>query len=147
VRRIDPDTFNVELSVNIESKYFGEGSTYYTDADGNGRLIEITWKRQTGWIYDAETLTQLKEFTYTTTSPEHEGWGITYDASKEEFIVSDGTQYLYVWDRDTLAEKRKIAVTRFNGRSQNNLNELEYMDGLICCNIWYRDGKYCVLAS
>ncbi|KAL7541193.1 hypothetical protein ACHAXR_010715 [Thalassiosira sp. AJA248-18] len=145
VRRINPDTFEVELSVDIPVAFFGEGSTYYTDANGNGRLIEITWKRHIGFIYDSETLKTLKQFEYTTTpSRGNQGWGITYDSSKQEFIVSDGTQYLYFWDRDTLAEKRKVAVTRFDGKEQDQLNELEYIGGLICCNIWHRDDIICV---
>ncbi|KAL7536283.1 hypothetical protein ACHAXR_007046 [Thalassiosira sp. AJA248-18] len=139
VRRINPATFAVELSVDADSIYFCEGSTFYTDADGNGRLIMITWQEQTGFIYDPETLQQLKKFEYSTTAPGHQGWGITYDASNAHFVVSDGSKYLYFWDRDTLEEKRKVAVTRFDGREQDRLNELEYMDGLVCCNIWYSD--------
>jgi glutamine cyclotransferase len=145
VQRLNPDTFDVELSVDMGGQFFGEGSTFYRDAEGNGRLIIITWQEQTGFIYDSETLEKLREFKYTTTPPQHEGWGITYDASEQEFIVSDGSNYLYFWDRDTLVEKRKVAVTRrFDGRYQNQLNELELIDGLVCCNIWYSDEIICV---
>ena len=145
IQRLNPDTFDVELSVDIGGQFFGEGSTFYRDAEGNGRLIIITWQEQTGFIYDSETLEKLKEFKYTTTPPQHEGWGITYDASEQEFIVSDGSNYLYFWDRDTIVEKRKVAVTRrFDGRNQNQLNELELIDGLVCCNIWYSDEIICV---
>merc|ERR1712194_366735 len=41
-------------------------------------------------------------------------------------------------------EKRRVAVARFDGRPQTQLNELEFMDGLVCCNIWYRDIIICV---
>lgn len=140
VRRINPDTFEVELSKDVDGKYFGEGSTTYTDAVGNERLIEITWKKQTGFTYNAKTLEQLTEFKYTTSSG-NQGWGITYDESNQEFIVSDGSQYLFFWDRDTLKEKRRVAVTRFNGSEQRQLNELEYIDGLVCANIWYQDAS------
>lgn len=148
VQRLNPSTFDVELSVDLDGRYFGEGSTFYRDAKGNGRLIMITWQEQTGFIYDSETLERLEEFNYKTTPPRHEGWGITYDASKQEFIVSDGSNFLYFWDRDTLAEKRKVAVTRMvDGRDQDQLNELELMDGLVCCNIWYSDEIICVDTS
>ena len=86
----------------------------------------------------------MKDFTYKTTAPGNEGWGITYDASKKEFIVSDGSKYLYFWDRDTLSVNRYVTVTRLNGSEQKNLNELEYMGGLVCCNIWYSDTIICV---
>ena len=144
LRKINPDTFKVEQSVDLDHRFFGEGSTFYTDKDGNNRIIEITWKSQTGMIYDADTLEQLSTFQYTTTAPKHEGWGITYDETNQEFIVSDGSAYLYFWDRDTLQEKRKVVVSRLDGQGQNMLNELEFMGGLVCCNIWHRDDIICV---
>lgn len=144
VRRINPNTFEVEKSVDIDDKFFGEGSVQYFDADGNGRLICITWQEQTGFIYDSETLQALQTFNFTTTPPKNEGWGITYYALNQEFIVSDGSRFLYFWDRDTLVQKRKVEVTRLDGSFQDRLNELEYMDGLICCNIWYSDDIICV---
>eukprot|EP00804_Cyclotella_cryptica_P029106 CCRYP_005283-RA/>CCRYP_005283-RA protein AED:0.21 eAED:0.21 QI:0/0.66/0.5/1/0.33/0.25/4/85/927 len=144
LHKINPESFEVESSVDIERKYFGEGSTFFTDSDGNARIIEITWKEQTGFIYDANTLERLSTFQYTTTAPHHEGWGITYDESNQQFIVSDGSSYLYFWDRDTFQERRKVEVTRTNGQTQNMLNELEFMDGLVCCNIWHSDDIICV---
>ena len=145
VRRINSNTFDVDLSVDVDVKYFGEGSTFFRDLHGNGRLIQITWQEQTGFIYDSETLEKISEFKYTTTPEDgNQGWGITYDADRQEFIVSDGTQYLYFWDRDTLAEMRRVEVTRFDGYEQRQLNELEYMGGLVCCNIWHSDDIICV---
>lgn len=67
VRRINPNTFKVEKSVDTDSTYFGEGSAFFRDADGNGRLIELTWREQTGFIYDSDTLKVLRQFKYTTT--------------------------------------------------------------------------------
>lgn len=144
LRKINPNTFEVEQSVDLDGRFFGEGSTFYTDKEGNSRIIEITWKSQTGIIYDADTFEQLSTFRYTTTAPKHEGWGITYNEANQEFIVSDGSPYLYFWDRDTLKEKRKVVVSRLNGQGQNMLNELEFMDGLVCCNIWHMDDIICV---
>jgi glutamine cyclotransferase len=144
VQRINPGTYDIDASVDLEPRYFGEGSTCYTDADGNFQLIAITWTSQTGFIYNPATLQRHREFKYETTPPRHEGWGITYDSSNQEFIVSDGSHFLYFWDRDTLVEKRKISVTRFDGREQNQLNELEFIDGLVCCNIWHSDHIICV---
>ncbi|KAL9187698.1 hypothetical protein ACHAXT_006076 [Thalassiosira profunda] len=145
VRRINPTTFEVELSIDIDAQYFGEGCAFFTDADGNGRLIHITWREQTGFIYDAATLQRLRTFQYTTTPNRgNQGWGITYDTSKQEFIVSDGTSRLFFWDRDTLVEKRSVTVARFDGTEQARLNELELIDGLVCCNIWYSDHIICV---
>ena len=58
--------------------------------------------------------------------------------------MSDGSHFLYFWDRDTLTQKRKVVVTRFDGREQNQLSELEFIDGLVCCNIWHSDHIICV---
>lgn len=43
-----------------------------------------------------------------------------------------------------MAEKRRITVTRTDGTEQDELNELEMIDGLVCCNIWYSDEIICV---
>ncbi len=145
VRCINSRTYDVDLSVDVDAKYFGEGSAFFRDSHGNGRLIHITWQEQMGFIYDSETLDKISQFKYTTTPEDgNQGWGITYDPSRQEFIVSDGTQYLYFWDRDTLAEMRRVEVTRFDGYEQRQLNELEYIDGLVCCNIWHSDDIICV---
>ena len=66
VRRINPQTFDVQLSVDLERQYFGEGSTFYRDAQGHDKLIQITWRKRTGFIYDAWTLDTLSQFQYTT---------------------------------------------------------------------------------
>ena len=143
--KISPSTYTPLKSISIDRQLFGEGSTYYTDSNGNGRIIMITWKKQAGFIYDADSFELVKAFTYTTTAPKHEGWGITYNPSTNEFIVSDGSSFLYIWDVDTLEEKRKVEVTRLGtGKPQGMLNELEYMDGLVCCNIWHSDEIICV---
>lgn len=72
------------------------------------------------------------------------GWGMTYIPDKKEFVVSDGSPFLYFWDRDTLKPTRSVTVHRFDGKEQANLNELEFMDGLVCMNIWYKDDIICV---
>ncbi len=35
-------------------------------------------------------------------------------------------------------------MTRSDGTEQDELNELEMIDGLVCCNIWYSDEIICV---
>ena len=64
-------TFSVSNQFNF--KFFGEGSTYFTDKDGNNRLIQITYQKQTGFIYDPETLEELSKFNFATTEPDNEG--------------------------------------------------------------------------
>jgi len=143
VRRINPDTFEVEKSIDTPRQFFGEGSTCFIGRDGKEYLIEITWREQRGFIYDVPSLELVHSFDYTTTPPENQGWGITYDHKKNELIVSDGSEYLYFWDVETFKEKRKVAVTRFDGRRQDQINELEFMDGLVCYNVWHDEEIIC----
>ena len=62
--------------------------------------------------------------------------GITHDET--QLIVSDGSQYLYFHDPATLKETRRISVHSVSGGIKN-LNELEYVEGLILANIWKQD--------
>eukprot|EP00986_Skeletonema_menzelii_P003211 scaffold967_cov148-Skeletonema_menzelii.AAC.5 len=143
VRRINPDTFEVEKSIDTPREFFGEGSTCFIGRDGKEYLIEITWREHRGFVYEVPSLELLHSFDYTTTAPAHQGWGITYDPKKHELIVSDGSEYLYFWDIENFETKRKVAVTRFDGRKQTQINELEFMDGLVCYNIWHEDDIIC----
>jgi glutamine cyclotransferase len=52
--------------------------------------------------------------------------------------MSDGTSTIYFLDPNTFVDKRKIQVTR-NGKTVDNLNELEYIEGQIWANIYTSD--------
>lgn len=163
LRQLDPNNGNVLNSISLESRFFGEGIAYYKDADGNGRIIQITWREQQGYIYDADALNEdgtnsfplVRQFTYTTTTTE--GWGITYWEETQQFVVSDGSHFLHFWDRDTLEWNRTMAVRMpvDNGgrgttelRALQRLNELEWFHDTtansdvgpwILANVWYQD--------
>lgn len=117
----------------MESALFGEGMTWIP---GN-KLVQITWKSQRGFIYDAESLDLIKEFKFSSTRKE--GWGITWDACKNELIETDGSEFLHFWDPETMREKRKIAVNRLNGKPAKEMNEIEFWRGRVLANIWYED--------
>ncbi|KAK1739185.1 glutaminyl-peptide cyclotransferase [Skeletonema marinoi] len=143
VRRINPDTFEVEKSIDTPREFFGEGSTCFIGKDGKEYLIEITWRERRGFVYEVPSLELLHSFDYTTTAPGNQGWGITYDPNNHELIVSDGSEYLYFWDVENFEMKRRVTVTRFDGEIQDQINELEFMDGLVCYNIWHEDEIIC----
>ena len=126
LRKVDPATGQVLLQHDLGNDFFGEGVTLFGD-----KLYQLTWQNQTGFVYDPETFTELRRFTYPT-----EGWGITHD--EQQLIVSDGTPTLYFWDPLTLQETRRITVT-FQGQLVPQLNELETIDGEIWANIWQTD--------
>jgi glutamine cyclotransferase len=142
VRRVDPNTGQVLEAKKVDDQYFGEGVAHFIDKNGEACLIQLTWEEKTGFIYRISDLELLKTFHYETTNGQ--GWGITYDESKQEFIVSDGSSWLLFWDRDSLQEKKRVQVqlTRHEqGTTKtspiNHLNELEYYNGYVLSNVWY----------
>ena len=71
-----------------------------------------------------------------------EGWGITnfvQGGGKQNFglYVSDGTSKIQVVDGDTYSTLRTITVRDEQGKEIQNLNELEFVNGLIWSNIWF----------
>jgi glutaminyl-peptide cyclotransferase len=133
LRELDPETGAVLKTIPMDTKYFGEGLTYY-----NGTLIQLTWQSQTGFLYDASNLDAApKTFHFTTTK--NEGWGLTYDPHRHELIESDGSDNLHIWDPDTLEPIRVVPVTRLSGKPAIKMNELEYWRGKILANVWYQD--------
>jgi len=118
-------TGEIDVKVEIDrNKYFGEGIVFLDD-----RLFQLTYKNQIGFIYNAKDFKQIGSFSY----KNKEGWGMTTDG--QSIIMSDGTNYLYYWDPDSLTEIKRINVT-YNGSSALYANELEYINGFIYANIW-----------
>lgn len=126
LRRVEPETGEVQQIISLPDNYFGEGIVLWED-----QIIQITWQEQTAFVYDRETFEQIGEFTYDT-----EGWGITHDG--RQLIMSDGTNTLYFRDPETFAETGQIQV--MDGSTPiSQLNELEYIDGEVWANIWQTD--------
>lgn len=130
---VDPKTGDTLQRYDMESKFFAEGLAHV-----NGKLIQLTYKSNTGFIYNIKNLTEApKRFEFHSTT--NEGWGLTYDQKNNELIMSDGSEFLHFWDADTLKEKRKVSVTRMNGKRADDINELEFWRGRVIANVWYRD--------
>lgn len=126
VYKIDFAKQSVLNSIDLDNKYFGEGITIMGD-----KLYQLTWQSFTGFVYNKNTLNKLHEFSYAT-----EGWGLTNDGKL--LIMSDGSEKIYFIDTTTLQETRRIEVYDNEG-PVTQLNELEYVDGLIYANIYCTD--------
>lgn len=126
LRRVELDTGKVLQQVNIPSPYFAEGLTLL-----KGKLYQLTWQHQRGFIYDAWTFEKIGEFSYS-----GEGWGLTNDG--ESLILSDGTNRLRFLNPDNFQVKRSITVLE-QRRAITDLNELEYVHGEIYANVWHTD--------
>ena len=126
LRKVDPASGTVLQQHDLAEEYFGEGIVLFGD-----KIYQLTWKSNTGFIYDKDSFEELGTFNYPT-----EGWGFTHNGS--ELIMSDGTANLYFWDPETLTETRRIEVT-YQGQPLLRLNELEYFDDAIWANVWQTD--------
>lgn len=126
LRKVEPETGAVLLEKRLDAQYFAEGLALL-----EGKLYQLTWKENTGFIYDPQDFRQLGTFSYPT-----EGWGLTTDGSS--LILSDGSATLYFLDPQTLQTTRALQVN-LDGAPLDRLNELEYIRGEIYANIWYKD--------
>jgi glutamine cyclotransferase len=124
LREVDLQTGRVLKKVDVPEPFFAEGITLL-----NGKIYQLTWQHQIGFIYSAQTLEKTGQFQYT-----GEGWGITNDG--HSLIMSDGSNRIRFIDPDSFRVIKTIAVT--DGRTAiNELNELEYVNGEIYANIWH----------
>lgn len=126
VRRVELKTGKVLQQVDLPADVFGEGLTLWND-----RLIQLSWRGREAFEYDLKTLERTGSWKYA-----GEGWGLTHDG--ESLIVSDGSAILRFIDPDTHEVRRRVRVVD-QARPVDNLNELEYVDGMILANIWYSD--------
>jgi glutaminyl-peptide cyclotransferase len=123
IRQADLKTGKVVRRKDLDPEYFGEGIVIWKD-----RLIQLTWKNETGFVYDLKTFAVRSTFHYP-----GEGWALTQDGS--HVIMSDGTSDLRILDPDSLSEIGRIHVT-CDGHAIRNINELEWVKGEIYANIW-----------
>lgn len=122
---VDTATGKIDVKAELDKTiYFGEGMVIL-----KGKVFQVTYKNQKGFIYDAENFKNLGEFSYTN----KEGWGLTTDG--KSIIMSDGTSYLTYIDPDSFKITRILEVAE-NDRIVENLNELEFIKGFIYANIW-----------
>jgi glutaminyl-peptide cyclotransferase len=112
--------------IKLPARYFGEGIVNW-----GPRLIQLTWRAQTGFVYELASLRLQRQFRYS-----GEGWGLTQNG--RWIIMSDGTPELRFLDPQTLAEAGRLEVS-YEGRPLRNLNELEWVRGEIYANIWQTD--------
>ena len=124
LRRVDLETGEVVQIHTLPDQYFGEGLTIWQD-----RIIQLTWRENTGFIYEKESFDLLDTFTYPT-----EGWGLTHDG--EQLIMSDGSDTLYFLDPDTFVENGRIQVRDERGNPVVRLNEMAHIEGEVYANVW-----------
>ena len=93
-------------------------------------------------IYEKNSLELVGSKTYNTHTGE--GWGITYDGTN--LIVSDGSNFLMFYSMpsdltssEQLVQLRKVRVVDPETDADvRHVNELEYVDGYVYANLWYK---------
>jgi len=123
LRRVDLKSGKARSIRPLAGHYFAEGLTAFGD-----RLVQLTWRSGTGFVYRRADLAPAGTFHYTT-----EGWGLTHDG--RNLIMSDGSATLTFLDPARFTEVRRVDVRDANGPVAL-LNELEYVGGSIYANVW-----------
>ncbi|MFP9115195.1 glutaminyl-peptide cyclotransferase [Flavobacterium sp. RHBU_3] len=125
LRKNDYKTGKAYKEITLDGKYFGEGVTVF-----NNKIYQLTWRENTGFVYNAGNLNKVKDFTY---FKQIEGWGLTHD--DKNLYQSDGSITIYKLDPETLNEVSSVNVYAEN-RKVEELNELEWVDGKIYANVY-----------
>jgi glutaminyl-peptide cyclotransferase len=126
IRKVKPETGEVVQRHELPPQYFGEGIVRWKD-----KLIQLTYKAQVGFVFDAAGFNLLREFNYP-----GEGWAMTHDGRR--ILMSDGTPQIRFWDPETLREQGRLTVSE-NGAPLPNVNELEWIEGEVWANVWLTD--------
>jgi glutaminyl-peptide cyclotransferase len=120
----DLETGKVQKEHKLEDRFFGEGVTVLRDT-----IYQLTYREGVVHVYDAKTFKKLKELPYTN----GEGWGLTNDGTY--LIGTNNGNGLFYYEPGTFKLVKRVDVTE-NDTPAVNINELEYVDGLIYANQW-----------
>jgi glutamine cyclotransferase len=132
LRKLDPENHSKSLqSFDIPEKYFGEGITHYKDGRGNDRILQITWRERTAFVYDAHSIELLFAFKYHVESSNGEGWGVTHNPNQNEFVVSDGSEYLFFWDVSSLDECELNLETSAKNDESSGPDDFKFCDVVV----------------
>lgn len=124
LRKVEITTGKVLQKYDLPRQFFGEGITILGD-----KIYQVTWREQTGFVYDLKDFKLLREFRYL-----GEGWGLANDGTN--LIMSDGTHVIRYLDPETARITRTLVVLDERGKPVMKLNELEYVNDEIWANVW-----------
>jgi glutamine cyclotransferase len=128
LRKLDIQSGEAVQVKPLAKEYFGEGITILGD-----KIYQLTWYAATAFVYDLASFDLLNTLPYPL---DVEGWGLTTDG--RDLIMGDGSSELFYLDPGTFALKKRLKVT-LNDSAVFNINELEYIDGVIFANVWQTD--------
>ena len=123
---LDTNMKYIKNPVILDKQYFGEGATLL-----NNKIYQLTWKEHKVLVYDPKTLKKMDEIYWP-----YEGWGITNNDSS--LIINTGGSNLYFVNPADFKVTKTLGV--FNNYGYvSNINELEYVNGVIYANVYLTD--------
>lgn len=126
LRMIDPLSGTILRRRTLPAPLFGEGLAYF-----DGKLIQLTWKEGTAYVYRATDFSLRHTFSF-----KGEGWGLTADDLA--CYMSDGSSEITIRSPVDFTEKRRIKV-RVGEKTIAGINELELAGHALYANIWQED--------
>ncbi len=127
LREVDLTTGNVLRQVDNDAQVFAEGLALRA-----GQLYQLTLDEGLAYIWDRGSFAPVG-----TVNSRIPAWGLTYIASTDRFVFSDGTSTLRFLN-SSFQETGSLNVTD-NGVAVDDLNELEYVRGYILANRFLTD--------
>jgi glutaminyl-peptide cyclotransferase len=123
IRMIDPATGAVLRQQDLPAEVFGEGLAATAD-----KLVQLTWKELTAYVYDPATFEIERELGY-----QGEGWGLCFDGL-DFYMTSGGTELVR---RDAVSFKPLSTLTvRAPGSEVSGANELECVGDHVWANVY-----------
>ena len=116
----------IDKTIKLDSIYFGEGISIL-----NNKIYQLTWNEHKVFVYDASTLKKINELTWSL-----EGWGMTNNG--KELLISTGSSNIYFVDPGNFKILKQIIVSDNYG-PVSDVNELEYVNGVIYANVYETD--------
>lgn len=123
LRRIDILTGEIKQEKKLPSSFFAEGIAVCSN-----RIYQLTWKEQTGFIYDRQSFQVLQVFNY-----QGEGWGLCCDG--ETLWMSDGSSRLFQRDKKNFGAL-KILDVHLENTPILFLNDLSCVGDHLYANVW-----------
>lgn len=120
---LDLKTGKVLRSKKLLKSVFGEGVAVQDD-----HIIQLTWQSGWAYIYNKQTMKMVDIMPI-----ESEGWGVT--TNKDKYYISNGSHKIDIYSVKTKKRIDTIPVYS-SGIPVSNLNELEWINGMILSNVW-----------
>ena len=123
------NSLKIEKKIDFPKNIFLEGITFF-----DNKILALTWKENLAYLISYPDLKIIKELeNFNLNFDSKQAWGCTFDYNNNQIIVSDGTNKLY------FLYTRKFNIIKTIIIPYNYLNELEYINGYLLANVWYKN--------